>query len=161
MTRYLLMTLLCATTSLAASDRAETIESFFNAVSRDTMHVLDDFYASDVHFIDPLGELHGLPALRAYYERMYEPVTAIQFYFPSIQLIENEAFATWTMTFSSSKLKRGRSIVVDGLSHIRFGADGKVIYHRDYFDVGAMVYEHVPVLGFFTRYLKRKLGDHP
>jgi len=32
------------------------------------------------------------------------------------------------------------------MSHLKF-ADGKVISHRDYFDLGEMLYEHIPLLG--------------
>lgn len=161
MKRYILMTLLTTASAVASPERAKTIETFFNAVNRDSMHLLDDFYADDVHFVDPLGELHGLEPLRSYYQRMYQPVTAIRFEFSEIQQLGTDAFATWIMVFSSSKLRGGRAISVGGVSHLRFGPDQKVVYHRDYFDLGEMVYEHVPVLGWFTRCLKRRIGDHP
>ena len=36
--------------------------------------------------------------------------------------------------------------------------DGKVIYQRDFLDVGAMIYEHVPLLGKVIRYLKQRMN---
>jgi len=35
-----------------------------------------------------------------------------------------------------------------------------VIYHRDYFDMGAFVYENIPVLGSVVRYTKKRLSKH-
>ena len=34
----------------------------------------------------------------------------------------------------------------------------KVYRHRDYFDAGALLYEHVPLLGRVIRWLKRRMG---
>ncbi|HGP4674712.1 TPA: nuclear transport factor 2 family protein, partial [Vibrio cholerae O1] len=38
-------------------------------------------------------------------------------------------------------------------------AEGKVTYHRDYFDMGEMLYEQLPVLGQVIRAIKRRLGQ--
>jgi hypothetical protein len=34
----------------------------------------------------------------------------------------------------------------------------KVYRHRDYFDAGALLYEHLPVLGRVIAWLKRRMG---
>lgn len=149
--------LLLMTTLSVNADHAATIREFFNGLDSESMDLVDNFYADDVVFVDPVGEIHGLTPLRQYYAHMYRPVLDIRFDFPTIQVSGNEAFATWRMTFSSKSLKRGRPITVDGVSHIRFDATGKAIYHRDYFDMGAMVYEHVPLVGFGVRFIKRRL----
>jgi len=51
-------------------------------------------------------------------------------------------------------------VLLDGISVIRFDEEDLVVYHRDYFDVGAMVYEHVPVVRFFVRQVKKRLQRH-
>jgi hypothetical protein len=151
-TLLLLMTVLCA-----SADPATRIRSFFNDLRAENMDLVDRFYSKDVVFIDPAGQIEGREDLRAYYAHLYGPVLDIGFEFPAIQVTDNEAFAVWRMTVSSSKLKRGAPIIVDGLSHIRFDSAGQAIYHRDYFDMGAMIYEQVPVLGCCIRYIKKRL----
>ena len=37
--------------------------------------------------------------------------------------------------------------------------NGKIYYHRDYFDMGAMVYEQLPLLGRIVRKIKQRLGQ--
>jgi hypothetical protein len=37
--------------------------------------------------------------------------------------------------------------------------NGKIYYHRDYFDMGAMLYEHLPLLGRIIQRLKHRLGQ--
>jgi hypothetical protein len=42
-----------------------------------------------------------------------------------------------------------------GMSHVRYDAKGKVIFHQDYWDTGA-VYEKIPVMGAVIRWIKNK-----
>jgi len=46
------------------------------------------------------------------------------------------------------------------VSQLRFDFHGfdKVYRHRDYFDAGAMLYEHLPVVGRVVSWLKRRIG---
>jgi hypothetical protein len=44
------------------------------------------------------------------------------------------------------------------MSYLQFDKAGKVRYHRDYFDLGAMLYEHLPLLGSLVKTIKRRLG---
>jgi hypothetical protein len=43
------------------------------------------------------------------------------------------------------------------LGGLRFGADGKVIFHQDYFDAGAFLYEKILILGREIRWIKSRL----
>ena len=138
-------------------DRAVRIRETFNALDSDHMHVLDAFYAVGVVFEDPLGRIEGLDALKRYYAGMYRNVTAIRFDFSDIIEQGDTHVAVWTMTLEAKGLNHGRPVVLDGNSLLRFGAEDKVSYHRDYFDMGAMIYEYVPVLGFFVNQVKKRL----
>lgn len=158
MTRNLLILMLSVTT--ATADHATDIREFFIQLSSERMDLVDAFYAAEVHFIDPAGEITGRARLKRYYAHLYGAVTDINFAFPEIRVLGNEAFATWRMTLSSPKLRGGKPVVVDGISHIRFDGAGQAVYHRDYFDLGSMIYEHVPVLGFCLRYIKKRLNPN-
>lgn len=139
-------------------ERSTRIRDTFNGLDRDHMHVLDDFYAAGVTFEDPLGRIEGLDALREYYANMYRNVSAIQFDFAEEVVQGDTHVVVWTMTVQASGLNHGRPVLLEGNSLIRFGSDDKVVYHRDYFDMGAMVYEYVPVLGFFVNVVKKRLA---
>ena len=43
------------------------------------------------------------------------------------------------------------------MSHIRFGADGKVVLHQDFWDSSGGLFEHVPGLGWMLRKAKARL----
>lgn len=134
-------------------NRKKRVETFFNHLRLETLDSLTDFYAADVVFEDPLTRLEGLSALTDYYRAMYKEVLEISFSFSTL-VEENEAvMAAWCMRLRTRKLAGQRPIVVEGLSHLRFQGE-KVVYHRDAFDLGAMVYEHIPVLGWLIRLVK-------
>jgi hypothetical protein len=60
------------------------------------------------------------------------------------------------MTFSHSGLNGGKPVQVRGVTLIRF--TDRIYYHEDFFDLGAMLYQHVPVLGSVIRYLNNRLS---
>ena len=135
----------------------ENIEEFFNAFNLETMYLVDQFYDEGIRFEDPLVEINGIKDLKAYYTKMYQGVHDIRFEWEGEVIDGDTHVVFWNMVLSAKKLNKGKPVSVRGASHIRFGDSGKVVYHRDYFDVGAMVYEHVPVVGWLTRKVKKKL----
>ena len=44
---------------------------------------------------------------------------------------------------------------IRGATHLRFAADGRVSFHRDYWDAAEELYEKLPLLGSLMRGLKR------
>ena len=140
--------------------RSALIREAFNGLTKEKLDVLDKFYDAHVTFEDPLGSIQGLEALRAYYANMYENVTSIRFEFTN-EIAEGDTHvAVWTMRMSVKKLNKGREIVVPGNSVIRFNDADKVIYHRDYFDMGAMVYRRVPILRTLVKKVDKRLAHH-
>ena len=143
----------------SAFDAKSKIETFFNALTIETIGLCDDFYAEDCRFEDPLVEIDGRSALRGHYAHLYRHVHECRFEFGPIIQEGRTCCAPWEMHLRA-KLGGGKLIVVPGISRITFdGSTSLVTFHRDYFDVGAFVYENVPVLGPMVRYVKRRM--HP
>lgn len=42
------------------------------------------------------------------------------------------------------------------ITQIRFS--DRIFYHEDFYDVGAMIYQHVPVLGRIIRFINQRIG---
>lgn len=137
--------------------RSERIRYTFTEVRVDTLHLLDELYADEVVFEDPLGKLEGLEAFKVYMEAMYQYVEEIHWEYTD-EVIDGDTHALyWTMTLRTNGLNKGRPFSVDGTSRIVFGEDNNVIAHRDYFDMGAYVYERAPVVRWFVKFVKRRL----
>lgn len=135
---------------------AEKTIHVFNALRKDNLEILNDYYAKDLVFEDPLGKIEGLTAMKNYYAVMYENVTEIRFDFSKTIAQGNEYFFRWKMVLKSSKLNGGDEIAVEGGSMILFNDAGLVTYHRDFFDMGAMIYEHIPVLRTVIKAIKKR-----
>jgi hypothetical protein len=48
-------------------------------------------------------------------------------------------------------------ITLDGTTQLGV-KDDIIVYHKDYYDLGEMVYEHVPLLGFVIKKIKGRLA---
>ncbi|MBM4253134.1 MAG: nuclear transport factor 2 family protein [Deltaproteobacteria bacterium] len=137
-----------------------SVADFYNQTSLANMkEMVEKFYASDCVFEDPVTHLEGRDKLLSYYRHMYEGVSKIRFELATQVRQGDEGFASWTMYLNTPKLEDGETVTVKGVSQFRYRGD-LVVYHRDYFDLGEMVYEHVPVVGWLTRKVKARLGDH-
>ena len=117
---------------------------------------LDQLYTATLQFKDPVHELRGLVAMQDYMAAMIVNVEECRFEFLDQIVTDNTAYIKWNMRLRHPKLQAGKLLTVRGVSQINFAE--RIYYHEDFYDVGAMVYEHVPVLGSLTRWLKRRLA---
>lgn len=133
----------------------EKFEYTFQNLNKDSMDLVDQFYHADAEFFDPVGSVKGSKKIRTYYENMYQNAKSVSFDFSNFIESGDTIVGIWKMTLVTDKLNGGEPIIVDGNSVVRF-KDGKAIYHRDYFDMGAFVYENIPVLGFIVKKIKER-----
>ncbi|MDN3557187.1 nuclear transport factor 2 family protein [Halomonas maura] len=138
----------------------EAFCAFYNKLDKTCTEKLYKLYTQDVEFVDPLHRIDGLPALEAYFQALYENVTACRFDFHDRLRQGDHAFVTWTLHLTHPRLAGGQAIAVPGCSRLTFAADGsgRVCRHRDYFDAGALLYEHLPVIGRLIGVIKRRAG---
>ncbi|MDK1396068.1 nuclear transport factor 2 family protein [Pseudomonas protegens] len=130
----------------------------FASLEKHNLQRLDQLYSEDIQFTDPLHEVNGLPRLRHYFAELYANVSELRFDFHGIDTCgEGQGYLRWTMSYRHPRLRAGQLVRVAGCSHLHW-RDDKVYRHRDYFDAGALLYEHLPVLGTVIAWLKRRLG---
>ncbi len=144
-------------TATALSVRDETLSTFkayFSDLASAEIEILDELYAENVCFTDPLHEIHGRDALKAYFAKLNANLKAGGFVFTDESVVGDKAYLTWEMNIRLRRPKK--SVSASGISVIVLG--DKILSHRDYFDAGELFYEHIPILGALIRYLKRKLG---
>lgn len=115
---------------------------------------LAELYGADVVFEDPLHRIVGLDALAAYFARLNARIESAEFVFEDQIAGDGEAALTWTMTVRTKRPRQ--TIVVPGVSVIRFAE--RITHQRDDFDVGAMLYERLPILGWMLRRFKKMVG---
>ena len=131
----------------------------YQKLDRDSVELLDTIYTADITFRDPAHEISGLDNLRTYFRNLYQNVDQVQFSFVNPLRTNDEAYIQWQMKFAHPRLNKGKTIMVHGATYLQFTPDNMVHFHHDYFDLGAMLYEHIPILGQAIKSIKRRLGS--
>ena len=128
---------------------------FFETISLKTCQDMSGIYAEDAYFKDPFNELRGLPAINHVFQHMFVQVREPRFRVTSSVLQNDTAFLVWEFLFTMKNFNAAPQCI-RGATHIRFAADGRVNFHRDYWDAAEELYEKLPLLGSLMRFLKRR-----
>lgn len=150
-----------ATETHAVSDDPRTVllndfKDFYRHPSIATLDNIDRVYTQDIEFRDPIHCIHGSLGVKNYLRGLYANSQDMSFTYQDEQIADHTATIVWNMKFSHKKLRGGALIEVRGITLVRF--TDRIYYHEDFFDLGAMLYQHVPVLGSLIGYLNSRLS---
>lgn len=132
------------------------LKSFYEHFDSNELALLDSIYTADVEFRDPVHTVHGALALRHYLRQMGNNLSHYRLRYLDEQAGPHAAFVSWVMDYAHPKLARGEILTIRGISHLKY--TDKVYFHEDCYDMGALLYEHLPLLGSATRFLKRRVA---
>lgn len=138
-------------------DWLKQFQAIYHNLSKNNLDSLNLIYHKDICFEDPLHKIIGLNDFIDYFNNLFTHVNSCTFEVNHTIQSPNEAAIYWVMRYQHPKLNSGKTISITGHSHLK-AMDNKVIYHRDYLDAGAMIYEHIPLLGGVIRYLKKRIN---
>lgn len=131
-------------------------KDFYRHLSLQSIANLGEIYAPDAVLIDPLSKHQGLQNIKRYFENLLSNTQKCECHIVLIVESEAEIFVTWEMLIAHPRLNSGADYKVSGISHLQ--TDGnKVVFHRDYYDLGEMIYEQVPILKRIINMIKRRL----
>ena len=136
----------------------ERFTRFYQNVDERAIAALDQIYSENVEFIDPVARHLGLGALEQYFRNLMENTQSCVCQIQCILSDDNKHMVTWEMNFTHPRLNSGRNVRVEGVTELHV-ADDKIIYHRDYYDMGQMIYEQVPILKSVVNGLKKRLAQ--
>lgn len=129
----------------------------FNKLSAANVHEIRDIYSDDVVFQDPFSRVSGIDDLMEYFSGAYENVVSCQFEFAEPVVNGPDVCIPWIMRLRHKRIRNGHQVNVDGISQLQIQG-GRVTSHRDYFDVGQLLYENLPVLGKAIRWIRSQAG---
>ena len=133
-----------------------SLMSFYEDFSVENLSKLDEVYTQDIEFIDPVHKVDGILSLKHYLKKMAANLTHYSIRYLDVLSGENTAYVTWEMDFAHKSINGGKMITVRGMSHFKFTS--RVYYHEDSYDLGALIYDHLPLLGAITRSLKERMA---
>jgi hypothetical protein len=134
----------------------ERFKNYFKILHESDLSELRELYSDQVIFRDPVHEIRGLVELEDYFTSICADLTDCRFEYLDEVVTESTAFVKWVMHFKHPRLGK-RLISVRGVTHLKIG--DKIDYHEDFYDMGAMLYEQLPLLGNVTRWLRSRLAN--
>jgi len=133
----------------------DEIVQWFESLSPAGARDVPRYYAENAYFRDPFNEVHTAAEIARVYSHMFVQVDAPRFVVTRRWHGDDGVILAWD--FHYRMRGTGRQEKVEGVSHLRFGADGRITHHRDYWDAAGELYERIPVLGGFMRFLRGRL----
>ena len=132
----------------------ELYVSFYRNYTEDNIKQhMRDLYAPNVYYRDGFKDLQGIDALEAYLISALPDMHVHSLDLQDMTVHDGNYYLLWTTQFS---LKSKKEIIsLTGMAHLRFDKDGRVIFEQGFWDTG-VIYERVPIIGSFIRWLKKR-----
>jgi steroid Delta-isomerase len=143
-------------TAVDIAAAAQAYAAYFAELTPESLERLHEIAAPDMHFVDPFNDVVGLERVRDVFRHMFRTTTAPKFTVLDVAVGGQGAYLLWRFNF----VPKGSSTPwqIDGMSAVRFGADGRAVEHIDYWDAGSQFYARLPLLGALIRWISRRMA---
>jgi hypothetical protein len=143
-----------------SSDHAVTqAVQFFEAISPADVQRMGSLYTADAYFKDPFNEVRDLQSIQRIFAHMFVALDNPRFVVTSRVVQGSECFLVWDFKFRFKRFDTTTEQTVRGCSHLKFADDGRIAYHRDYWDAAEELYEKLPVVRGLMRWLKNRANS--
>jgi hypothetical protein len=132
----------------------EGIKKWFEDLNINSLAEINIFYSDDVYFKDPFNEFNGIIKLKLIFSHMFENLEKPRFEFVEVIESDEGAFLSWNFLFNI----KGKEMSIHGGTLLKWNSDGKISYHRDYWDVGEELLLKIPIIKNIYNILRKKLN---
>jgi hypothetical protein len=134
----------------------ERFISFYTTYTEDSIRRdVRDLYAQEAYYRDSVTEIQGVDNIESYLIQGAHIMHDLTFDLQDVAVHDGNYYFRWITRFSE-KRKKDEVTHLPGMSHVRFNKEGKIVFHQDFWDAG-VIYEKLPVVGFFIRWLKNRM----
>jgi hypothetical protein len=138
--------------------KLDALIRFFHDLTPESIACFPQFYAEDAYFKDPFNEVRGVPAIQRVFSRLLRLVAEPCFVVTERVVDAGGAMLVWEFHYRLRFWQCGGQRVMRGVSHLKFDAEGRVSYQRDYWDSAEELYMQLPGLGGVVRGLRSVLA---
>ncbi len=142
-----------------AEHPVDRVVVFFESLQQSSVQRMGDLYGAQAYFKDPFNEVRGLADIQRIFNHMYVALDQPHFVVTDRVVQGDQCFLVWDFKFRFKRFDTTTLQVVRGTSHLRFAPDGRVSYHRDYWDAAEELYEKLPLVGGLMRWLKKRANS--
>jgi steroid delta-isomerase len=144
---------------MTPSPRVRRTIDFFERLSPADIAQIPTHYTEDAFFKDPFNEVRGHAAIGRIFEHMFVALNGPRFVITDCVEQGEGCFLVWEFRFRMQRFDTQTEQVIRGGSHLKYAADGRIAWHRDYWDAAEELYEKLPGLGALMRWLKRRANS--
>ncbi|MDX1490899.1 MAG: nuclear transport factor 2 family protein [Pseudohongiellaceae bacterium] len=131
-------------------------KAFYSKGDNTNLEQLDRLYTQDIEFRDPIHTVHGILGLKQYMRKLYANSADIRFEYTEEHWGDHWASISWWMDYRHPKIAGGELVRVRGTTQIRF--TDRIYFHEDFYDMGALLYAHLPIIGPVIKFINRRVG---
>ncbi len=139
--------------------RVQHIAHFFENLEPNAVERMGDLYTSDAYFKDPFNEVRGLHNVQRIFSHMYIALEEPHFIVTNTVTQGDQCFIVWDFKFRFKRFDTVTLQAVRGCSHLQLATDGRIAFHRDYWDAAEELYEKLPYVGTLMRWLKKRANS--
>jgi steroid delta-isomerase len=131
------------------------VVAFFEHLAPADVARIGEIYAADAYFRDPFNEVRGVEAIARVYAHMFEQLDDCRFVITDTLAEGDGALLVWDFTFHIRRWRPRTTRTIHGATHVKFAPDGRIAYHRDYWDAADELYAKLPLIGPLLRMLRK------
>jgi steroid Delta-isomerase len=139
--------------------RIQRIVHFFESLTPQAVAQMSDLYTADAYFKDPFNEVRGLSDVQRIFNHMYVALHEPHFVVTNTVTQGDQSFIVWDFKFRFKRFDTVTMQTVRGCSHLQLASDGRIAFHRDYWDAAEELYEKLPFVGALMRWLKKRANS--
>jgi hypothetical protein len=141
---------------MAQESIAQKIIHRFESLELNTIDHLLALYDAQAFFKDPFNEVIGKAAIQRIFTHMFDQVDQPKFIVTKHMTTDNQICLTWEFCFNFKNSSEEQQ-VINGCTWLTMNCEFLITEHRDYWDPSEELYEKIPLLGGFMRFLKKRL----
>ena len=134
-------------------DTIDKFKKYFDSLPLSEVSQLEEFYAADIQFKDPVRSVKGMEGIKVYYEMFNANLVQGGYKFTQQSILHDKAYLSWELELEFKTPAKRTS--VSGITVLLVG--DKIISHRNYYDAGALYYENLPLVGPVIRLIKKQI----
>lgn len=143
---------------MSTAESAKAYARYFDRLRPESTHELKRLAHPDMRFVDPFNDVRGVDKVCAIFDHMFETTREPRFVTEPPIVGERSAFIKWRFTCRIESRFLTRPLTIDGVTEVEFDDQGSIIAHIDHWDAASQLYEKLPLLGSFLRFLRRRLA---
>ena len=143
----------------ATDQRIQRIVNFFESLTPQAVAQMGELYTADAYFKDPFNEVRGLSEVQHIFNHMYVSLHEPHFVVTNTVTQGDQCFIVWDFKFRFKRFDTVSLQTVRGCSNLQLASDGRIAFHRDYWDAAEELYEKLPYVGALMRWLKKRANS--